>query len=315
MASPLASLLTPQGHLLFAPETGAPVLEAALQDRLTAASARGAGHALLQLGARYVTALCAAPDVAEGGTSDIAVPPPHELDALAAEAPPMAGAEYIGEAVLRALWVQLDTAFRVELTRAKQSPQEFLKACHPAWNVVGRVHFNLAENRGDSQAPFAFIATYTTRLSAQAKAQHLPLGQALCKYAGGKNQARLLSLLMPVQRAMVDAGEIYHPLRWTPAEAYQFLTDVMRLEAAGVALGSTVASASAGHRGRQDALAAGQRRAARFQHGIDARRRAPYRGGNQNTAHGFRWLAVPARTLGRGRSRKINPHAGSLSCH
>ena len=29
-------------------------------------------------------------------------------------------------------------------------------------------------------------------------------------------------------------GEIYHPLRWTPAEAFQLLTDVPRLEAAGV---------------------------------------------------------------------------------
>ena len=33
---------------------------------------------------------------------------------------------------------------------------------------------------------------------------------------------------------MVDAGEIYHPLRWTPAEAFQLLNDVPRLEAAGV---------------------------------------------------------------------------------
>ena len=88
------------------------------------------------------------------------------------------------------------------------------------------MHFNLAENRKDEEAPFAFLATYTTRLSAAAKAQHLPLGKALQEYAGARNRERLLSLLMPVQRAaeqcpwlkaMVDAGEIYHPLRWTPA--------------------------------------------------------------------------------------------------
>ncbi len=111
------------------------------------------------------------------------------------------------------------------------------------WNLVGRVHFNLAENRHDAEAPFAFLATYTTRLSAQAKAQHLPLGRALTEYAGAANKARLLSLLLPVQRAaeqcpwlraMVDSGEIYHPLRWTPAEAVQLLTDLPRLEAAGV---------------------------------------------------------------------------------
>ena len=121
--------------------------------------------------------------------------------------------------------------------------QEFLKRRNPAWNLVGRVHFNLAENRKDPDAPFAFLATYTTRLSAQAKAQHLPLGQALREYAGAANKERLLSLLVPVQRAaetcpwlkaMVDAGEIFHPLRWTPREALQLLRDVPQLEAAGV---------------------------------------------------------------------------------
>ena len=39
------------------------------------------------------------------------------------------------------------------------------------------------EGRG---APFAFLATYTTRLSAEAKAQHLPLGKALQEYAGAE---------------------------------------------------------------------------------------------------------------------------------
>jgi hypothetical protein len=58
--------------------------------------------------------------------------------------------------------------------------QAFLKSRNPAWNLVGRVHFNLAENRKDEEAPFAFLATYTTRLSASsAKAQHVPLGKAL----------------------------------------------------------------------------------------------------------------------------------------
>ena len=53
-------------------------------------------------------------------------------------------------------------------------------------------------------APFAFLATYTTRLSAHAKAQHLPLGQALREYAGAANKDRLLSLLLPVQRAAAN---------------------------------------------------------------------------------------------------------------
>ena len=137
----------------------------------------------------------------------------------------------------------MDAAFDAELAEAKLSVQEFLKRRHPAWNLVGRVHFNLAENRKDEDAPFAFLATYTTRLSAEAKAQHLPLGKALQEYAGARNRERLLSLLMPVQRAaehcpwlkaMVDAGEIFHPLRWSPQQALQFLKDVPALESAGV---------------------------------------------------------------------------------
>ncbi len=129
------------------------------------------------------------------------------------------------------------------MSESKSGVQEFLKRRNPAWNLVGRVHFNVAENRKDPDAPFAFLATYTTRLSAQAKAQHLPLGQALREYAGAANKDRLLSLLLPVQRAsetcpwlktMVDAGEIFHPLRWTPREALQLLRDVPQLETAGV---------------------------------------------------------------------------------
>ena len=121
--------------------------------------------------------------------------------------------------------------------------RNFSRSLHPIWNLVGRVHFNLAENRKDAEAPFAFLATYTSRVSAHGKAQHLPLSQALAEFSDGKSQARLLSLLMPVQRAaeqcgwlraMVDSGEIYHPLRWLPADAYQFLTDVPKLEAAGI---------------------------------------------------------------------------------
>jgi non-specific serine/threonine protein kinase len=141
------------------------------------------------------------------------------------------------------LWRELDAAFAQELAESKLAVQEFLKRRNPAWNLVGRVHFNIAENRKDADAPFAFLATYTTRLSAQAKAQHLPLGQALHEYAGAANKQRLLSLLVPVQRAsetcpwlkeMVDAGEIFHPLRWTPREALQLLRDVPHLETAGV---------------------------------------------------------------------------------
>ncbi len=256
-------VLTPHGHLILSEDRDASALEPELARRLQNAFARGSGHGLLQLGAsevevalplvfsywrefgaRYVTALCTRPDgEARSTTTHNPSPPDAELAWLALAAPPMTGAEYLTASVLQSLWQELHIAFGLELSESKCGVQEFLKRCNAAWNLVGRVHFNLAENRKDDAAPFAFLATYTTRLSAHAKAQHLPLGQALGEYAGAANKDRLLSLLLPVQRAsescswlkdMIDAGEIFHPLRWKPSEAMQLLRDVPQLESAGV---------------------------------------------------------------------------------
>ena len=260
--------LTPQRHILLEAAEDAPILDDMIAERLADAFARGTGHGLLRLGAcevgqvlspafawwrdfaaRYVGALCL---LAPGAASDTssssvlpAVPPPTdgEIATLVLTAPMMPGAEYLNADVLLALWDELGAAFTASLARSGADLQTFLKGLNPAWNLVGRVHFNLAENRHDPELPFAFMATYTTRLSPQAKAQHVPLGQALREYSGAANRDGLLSLLVPVQRAaercdwlkaMVDAGEIFHPLRWSPADAARFLSSVPDLESAGV---------------------------------------------------------------------------------
>src|SRR5689334_5914433 len=258
-----APVLTPHGVLMLADMGEALTLDAERSARLQRAFARGAGHGLLSLGideigaplppvlsywreigTHYTTALCALPNIGENSAKPpVPLPTDDTLDRMAMAVPPMTGAEYLTTAVLADLWQSADAAFDAELAEAKLSVQEFLKRRQAAWNLVGRVHFNLAENRKDEEAPFAFIATYTTRLSAQGKAQHLPLGKALQEYAGAKNRERLLALLTPVQRAaeqcgwlksMADAGEIYHPLRWTAQQALQFLKDAPALESAGV---------------------------------------------------------------------------------
>ena len=260
-------ILTPHGRLVLNETAEAPALDREVVDRLRRAFESGSGSGLLQLGAgevqtplpptfgwwrgfstRYVTALCAHPEAADASGSAgipaaVACPDAAELDALAASAPPMAGAEYLTADVLRLLWTAIGDAFAARLAASKASVQDALRAFNSAWNTVGRVHFHLAENRKDPDAPFAFMATYTHALSAHATPQHLPLGQALREYAGAASKARLLSLLVPVQRAaeqcawlksMVDAGEIFHPLRWTPRDAVVFLRDVHALEQSGI---------------------------------------------------------------------------------
>ena len=109
--------------------------------------------------------------------------------------------------------------------------------------MVGRVTFHLAENKRHPTHPFAFMASYASRISSQSRVQHLPLGRALQEYAGAGNKPALLNLLSPVQKAaeksgfvreLVDSSRIFKPLPWTPAEAYRFLKDAPACEEAGV---------------------------------------------------------------------------------
>ena len=260
--------LTPHGHLIAEVTEDAPEIDDGVAARLDHAFAQGSGAGLLRLGAgeigqmlppafvwwrgfatRYMAALCLrAPPAVDGEARssvvpDVPAPGEGDLATLVLTAPMMAGAEYLAPEVLRCLWADIAQAASAQFAAAGTDLQGFLKGLNPAWNLVGRVYFNLAENHVDPDAPFAFMATYTTHLSAQARAQHLPLGQALREYAGTANRSKLLSLLMPMQRAaekcawlrpMVDAGEIFHPLRWRPPDASRFLASATDLESAGV---------------------------------------------------------------------------------
>ncbi|CAN7781166.1 DEAD/DEAH box helicase [Paraburkholderia hospita] len=253
----LAPKITPAGHLLAVPDVDSPPLPDDVA--LGASFRRGTGHGLLYLGsatigralppawawwrdfgARYVTSLCTTP---EGEEVAVSQPDTGDFERLIEDAPPMTGAEYLTSDVLTALWGEIDIALRDELASTGESLQAFLKSRHPAWNLVGRVHFNLAENRKDPEAPFAFLATYAARISAHGKTQHQPLSRALEEFSGARNKAKLLSLLMPVRRAaercdwlraMLESREIYHPLRWMPADAYRVLCDLPALESAGI---------------------------------------------------------------------------------
>src|SRR5207245_7907371 len=179
---------------------------AARAPELTSDLARGSAFAILQLAARqpgetlppsvaffrdvgalFLARACAAPDAATHQ------PLPDELARLVSQAPPMGGGEYLRPATLEALWSGLDAALRTELRDT--SLEQWFKDRHAAWNVVGRVCFHLAENKADEERPFAFLATYTTRLSSRAQPQHRPLGQAVRDFASDKGA--LLSLLLP----------------------------------------------------------------------------------------------------------------------
>jgi non-specific serine/threonine protein kinase len=197
-----------------------------------------------RLASSYLTRLCQAPDAAQGAEIP-PVPPPSqaELDELALAAPPVVGLEYLGGEVLRDWWTGLDALVREQIRAHPGGAQAYLHERHPLWRLVGRVTLHLAENKRDTAHPFAFIATYASRLSAQARLQHQPLSRALQEYAGAHNRQALLSLLTPLERAaersglmkeLVESGDIYQPLAWTPREAYRYLQEIPLLEESGL---------------------------------------------------------------------------------
>jgi non-specific serine/threonine protein kinase len=150
---------------------------------------------------RLFTALCHNPNLQDASTITIPKPSGAEWSALAEGAPPMMGLEYLQGAVLARVWDELDTHVHAAIAQDRGGAVAYLKSCNPVWNAVGRVTFHLAENRRNPAYPFAFLATYTHRISEQGKVQHLPLGRALEEYAGAKNRAALAALLSPVQWA------------------------------------------------------------------------------------------------------------------
>ena len=190
-------------------------------------------------GSLFLRALCHIPEGEE-----LAVSPPStaELAELTLNAPPMRGAEYLSPETLSNLWKRLATWTQERLPESG-SLAEFLEAHAPRWSRVGRVTLHLAENKGDPEFPFAFMATYASGLSKGGRVQQLPLGKALKEYAGSNNKPALIKLLSPLQAAakqnelvadLLETGDIFHPLVWLPDEAFEFLQGIPAYEEAGL---------------------------------------------------------------------------------
>ena len=195
------------------------------------------------LAQRYFTSLCHNPDLATTNDLTVAKPAEGEFASMAEAAPPMKGLEYLNGSMLSRLWEELDGHVRAAIAQTQGGTVAYLKSRNPVWNAVGRVTFHLAENKRNAAYPFAFLATYTHRLSEQGKLQHLPLGRALEEYAGSKNRTALAGLLSPVQRAaeqsklvreLLDSRAIFHPQVWRPEQAFAFLRNIPLFEQSGL---------------------------------------------------------------------------------
>jgi non-specific serine/threonine protein kinase len=191
----------------------------------------------------FFQAICHLGEGALERWKSVAQPAAERLAQLVADAPPMVGLEYLSAGVLRSLWDELRALVAVEAAKHPEGPAVWLGTVDPVWHLLGRVTFHLAENKRDPGHPFAFLATYTHRLSPHARLQHLPLAEALRTYAGTKDQPKLESLLAPVRRGadrselvreMLKSKALFAPQAWSIRQAYRFLQESPRIEEAGV---------------------------------------------------------------------------------
>lgn len=168
--------------------------------------------------------------------------PDEDLNRFLLAAPPMKGAEYINKECLGGLWNEIEAALNQEIRESGKTVAGFFSSRHSNVSLLGRICFHLAENKNSKETPFAFLATYAHQVK-NGRAQHLQLNQALKEYAGAKNKNVLLRLLAPIHKAsqesaylkeLVDSGDIYYPLAWTPGETYRWLKDIPIFAKAGI---------------------------------------------------------------------------------
>ncbi len=191
----------------------------------------------------YLTALCQSPtQLRESEWSPVPSPSANDLKARIQTAPPTQGMEYLTPDFLAEIWRGLDETISSE-TNQGADLDSWLRERNPLWKLVGRVTFHLAENTRSERYPFAFLATYTHRLSLQSNLQYLPLGKAVKEYSGQKDARVLKALLQPVQaaaerssfvRELLESRKLFQALAWTPDEAFRFLQAIPDFEASGI---------------------------------------------------------------------------------
>jgi len=192
---------------------------------------------------QFFQAICQLGEEGLAKWKSLPAPAEEQLGQLVAAAPPMLGLEYLNTAALVRLWNKVREHTVAQANAHRNGPAGYLASVNPLWHLLGRVTFHLAENKRDEARPFAFLATYTHRLSGQTSLKHLPLSEALKTYASSQDAVKLTALLEPVKRSaatsplvreLLDSKAIFSPQAWTIRQAYRFLQETPRMEEAGV---------------------------------------------------------------------------------
>jgi len=249
-ASPATLVVTRDGQLLVLAEDERERPGPASRSRL---GEEQAGDRLLQLAGADLEGLSAelgfGRELARAALQELAAAPPgeaaplllsHDQHARLLAAAPASLRRQLNERVLARAWREVCAAARHALAGPGVTPDAFLRA-HGVDPDRDRVYLHLAERKHDRAHPFAFLVTVARGQGAHGRTLHLPLAAALRERADDPQaRQRLLAPLRraaaasPYIRALLDSGEVYHPVAWTAAQAHALLRAAAELEDSGL---------------------------------------------------------------------------------
>lgn len=164
----------------------------------------------------------------------------EENEASLLQAVPFAiGTQYIDQKWLQRQFDELTKIFAGEISAYEGTVAMYFTEKNQQLHVPERVFFHLVENR-EYDYPFAFLATYATN-GDDRRVKHVPLKYALTEY--GNDREKLMTLLSCLNKAaevspliagFMQSGEMFHPLRLSDGEAYEFLKSVEDIEHTGI---------------------------------------------------------------------------------
>ena len=194
-----------------------------------------------EFGAAWVHQVQSFPDIEEKREKILPILHDDDADLFVERIPEMTGSELIDISYLQNVWDMLTQSFVSSISTFKGSVEKYFEHIAPGQLHKDRIHFHLVENRKDPDRPFAFLATYSTRIDSSGRTHHQPLKLAFREYAD--NQGKIVDLMSTVVKvskknalikSLVDTGEIFQPIGLTVQEAYTFLEGVADFEASGI---------------------------------------------------------------------------------
>lgn len=167
------------------------------------------------------------------------IPNEETIEILLDSVPFVLGAEFVTRTWIKRQYRKLLSVFAKQIRAYPGKVSLYFAEKSQKLHVPERVFFHLVES-DEGEFPFAFLATYATKGDG-GRVRHVPLQYALTEYRD--ERSKLLELLSCLNKAaevsalisgFMVSGELFHPLRFTAEEAFQFLNDVPALENCGI---------------------------------------------------------------------------------